>query len=66
MFAPVHLRAPRRDRALLTGSLIALAGAAWVSLFLWEGSPYGHYLHHGVDRRTRRARGVLSSPSVGS
>ena len=49
MFAPAHLRAPRRDRAILTGSLIALAGAAWLALWLWEGSPYGHYLHHGAD-----------------
>jgi predicted metal-binding membrane protein len=49
MFAPAHLRAPRRDRAILTGSLVALAGSAWLALWLWEGSPYGHYLHHGVD-----------------
>ncbi len=49
MFAPAHLRAPRRDRAILTGSLVALAGTAWLALWLWEGSPYGHYLHHGVD-----------------
>jgi predicted metal-binding membrane protein len=46
MFAPTHLRAPRRDRAILAGSLVALAGAAWLALWLWEGSPYGHYLHH--------------------
>ncbi len=49
MFAPAHLRAPRRDRAILTGSLVALAAAAWLALWLWEGSPYGHYLHHGAD-----------------
>ena len=49
MFAPTHLRAPRRDRAILTGLLLALAGAAWLALWLWEGSPYGHYLHHGAD-----------------
>lgn len=49
MFAPTHLRAPRRDRAILTGSLVALAGTAWLALWLWEGSPYGHYLHHGVE-----------------
>lgn len=46
MFAPAHLRAPGRDRAILTGSLAAIAGLAWVALWLWEGSPYGHYLHH--------------------
>ena len=46
MFAPAHLRAPGRDRAILTGSLVAIAGLAWVALWLWEGSPYGHYLHH--------------------
>lgn len=46
MFAPSHLRAPRRDRAILGGLIIALAGAAWLALWAWEGSPYGHYLHH--------------------
>jgi predicted metal-binding membrane protein len=46
MFAPAHLRVPRRDRALLGGLLGALAMAAWLALWLWEGSPYGHYLHH--------------------
>jgi predicted metal-binding membrane protein len=46
MFAPAHLRAPRRDRALLGGALLALTVAAWLALWLWEGSPYGHYLHH--------------------
>jgi predicted metal-binding membrane protein len=49
MFAPAHLRAPRRDRTILIGSLVALAGAAWLSLWLWEASPYGHYLHHGTE-----------------
>ncbi len=46
MFAPAHLRVPRRDRAILGGLLGALALAAWLALWLWEGSPYGHYLHH--------------------
>lgn len=46
MFAPAHLRAPRRDGAILGGSLVALAVAAWLALWLWEGSPAGHYLHH--------------------
>jgi predicted metal-binding membrane protein len=46
MFAPAHLRAPRRDRAILGAALGALAVAAWLALWLWEGSPYGHYLHH--------------------
>ena len=46
MFAPSHLRLPRRDRAILGGLLGALAVAAWLALWLWEGSPYGHYLHH--------------------
>jgi predicted metal-binding membrane protein len=49
MFAPAHLRAPRRDQTILMGSLVALAAAAWLALWLWEGSPYGHYLHHGAD-----------------
>jgi predicted metal-binding membrane protein len=46
MFAPAHLRAPRRDRAILGAALGALAIAAWLTLWVWEGSPYGHYLHH--------------------
>jgi predicted metal-binding membrane protein len=49
MFVPTHLRAPRRDRAILVGSLGALAGMAWLALWQWEGSPYGHYLHHAGD-----------------
>jgi predicted metal-binding membrane protein len=46
MFAPAHLRVPHRDQAILGGLLAALAVAAWVALKLWEGSPYGRYLHH--------------------
>jgi predicted metal-binding membrane protein len=46
MFAPAHLRVAHRDRAILTGSLVAIAVTAWLTLWLWEGSPYGHYLHH--------------------
>lgn len=46
MFAPAHLRAPRRDRAILGGALVALAAAAWVALWFWEGSPGGHQLRH--------------------
>jgi predicted metal-binding membrane protein len=46
MFAPTHLRAPRRDRAILAGSLVALAAVAWLALAVWERSPYGHFLHH--------------------
>lgn len=46
MFASSHLRDARRDRAILAGSLVALTAIAWLSLAAWEGSPYGHYLHH--------------------
>ena len=46
MFAPAHLRVPRRDRAILGGSLLALAVAAWLGLWVWQGSPAGQYLHH--------------------
>ena len=46
MFTSAHLRDRRRDRAILVGSLVALALVAWLSLFLWGASPYGQYLHH--------------------
>ena len=46
MFTTGHLRAARRDRAILAGSLGALAMLAWIALLAREGSPYGAYLHH--------------------
>jgi len=46
VFSPAHLRAPRRDRAILAGLLVALAVSAWLALWLWGSSPYGRYLHH--------------------
>ncbi len=46
MFAVGHLRDPRRDRAILAGSLVALSGLAWLTLWVWAASPYGRYLHH--------------------
>ena len=46
MFSPAHLRAPRRDQAILGGLLVAIAAAAWLALWLWGSSPYGRYLHH--------------------
>jgi predicted metal-binding membrane protein len=46
MFSPAHLRAPRRDRAILGGLLVGLAGSAWLALLAWGASPYGRYLHH--------------------
>src|SRR5579859_7709611 len=46
MFAPAHLRAPRRDRVILGGSLAALVVTAWLSLWAWAGSADGQYLHH--------------------
>jgi predicted metal-binding membrane protein len=46
MFAPPHLRAARRDQVILGGLLVALAGSAWLALWLWGASPYGRYLHH--------------------
>jgi predicted metal-binding membrane protein len=46
MFSPAHLRAARRDQAILGGLLVALAASAWAALLLWGASPYGRYLHH--------------------
>ena len=62
MFSPAHLRAPGRDRAILTGSLVAITGLAWVALWLWEGSPYGHYLHH----ESAGSVGASASVAVGA
>src|SRR5262245_43916963 len=46
MFAPAHLRQPRRDRAILAAALGGLVLVAWLTLALWEGSPYAAYLGH--------------------
>jgi predicted metal-binding membrane protein len=47
MFTSQHLRGTgRRDRAILGGSLAALAAVAWLSLALWSASPWARYLHH--------------------
>jgi len=52
MFASQHLRQPRRDRAILVGSLAALAIVAWLSLWAWSTSPWATFLGHG-DITTR-------------
>ncbi len=49
MLATAPFRFPGRDRAVLTGSLAAIAVAAWLALWAIEGSPYGRYLHHDVE-----------------
>jgi predicted metal-binding membrane protein len=46
MFAATHLRPAGRDRLILTAALAGIAVAATFALLVWEGSPYGHYLHH--------------------
>ena len=46
MFTAAHLRQPRRDRAILAGSLVALVALAWATLVLWEGSTYRAFLGH--------------------
>ena len=46
MFSPAHLRASRRDQAILGGLLVALAASAWLALWVWGTSPYGRYLSH--------------------
>ena len=60
MFAPAHLRVPGRDRAILVTTLVAIAVVAWIALWFWEGSPYGHYLHHD------RLDGASASLAVGA
>jgi predicted metal-binding membrane protein len=59
MFSPAHLRRPERDHTILAGSLVALAAVAWLALWLWEGSPYGHYLHHAADAGPVALEGAL-------
>jgi len=49
MFAPAHLRDPRRDRAVLGAALVGLSALAWISLVAWASSPYGPYLGHDTD-----------------
>jgi predicted metal-binding membrane protein len=46
VFTATHLRSPRRDRAILAAALGALVLVAWLTLALWEGSPYAAYLGH--------------------
>jgi predicted metal-binding membrane protein len=64
MFAASHLRYPRRDRAILAGSLVALSGLAWLTLWLWAGSPWGRYLHHEGGLGSLPLEAALS-PSAG-
>lgn len=47
MFAPAHLREPRRDQAILVSALVVLSGAAWLALWAWQGSPNAGFLDHG-------------------
>ncbi len=46
MFTYQHVADPRRDRAILIGSLGLLAGVAALAIWLWQSSAYGRYLHH--------------------
>jgi len=46
VFTATHLRSARRDRAILAAALGALILVAWLTLALWEGSPYAAYLGH--------------------
>src|SRR5436190_12961544 len=62
MFASQHLRSPRRDRAILAGTLAALAVLAWVSLALWSASPWGRYLHHDAGPGGAGLDGAIGLP----
>ena len=44
MLVASHLRDPRRDRAILAGSIVALSALAWLSLWAWSASPWGRSL----------------------
>ena len=65
MFAVAHLRDPRRDRAILGGSLVALSALAWLSLWAWAASPYaplppprGRRRPHARSRRSLFVAGL--------
>jgi predicted metal-binding membrane protein len=57
MVAPAHFRVPRRERAILAGSLVAMAATAWLALWVWSGSSYRGYLGHD---------GAGAAPAVGA
>ena len=65
MFAVGHLRDPRRDRAILGGSLVALSALAWLSLWAWSASPYAPYLHHEGGVAPHPGRGAPVLPRLG-
>src|SRR3954452_22073864 len=52
MFTSTHLHDPRRDRAILGATLVALVAIAWVALAAWSASPYARYLHHDAVSAT--------------
>ena len=58
MLTSQHLRSGRRDRAILGGSLAALAAVAWLSIAAWSASPWARYLHHD-------ATGSAGGPTAG-
>lgn len=58
MFAIQHLRQPRRDRAILLGSLAGLAIVAWLSLWAWSASPWASLLGHGDVSAARGSAGI--------
>lgn len=61
MFVTTHLRDARRDRAILAGSLVALASVAWMALAVWERSPYAVYLDHDRPAGSVAAQAILFS-----
>jgi predicted metal-binding membrane protein len=46
VFTATHLRSARRDRAILGAALGGLVVLAWLTLAVWEGSPYAAWLGH--------------------
>ena len=47
MSAAAHAPQVRRHTRVFAPLLLALAALAWLTLWIWAGSPWGRYLDHG-------------------
>jgi len=59
----MELARPQHVRATL---LLLTVASAWAALWLWEGSPYGRYLHHGQWTQLGLSEGLCTVPATGA